>query len=691
MQSLWTSTRRTRARSAMQCLLLALLYGCAGMSAVSSKEGQEDQEIAVDFEGNGTLTDRELYRHIEDSLIAFASEPGRTAIAFDAAQDLQDYYLTRGFPDANVRHVIRGDSVRNGPGRMLAFEIAEGQRVVVRKLELGGNILFSDDELLPLWSRTQSGLLGLSDPFFVAADLRTFAASIVARYRSTGFLDATVDGPMVARERSTSSATVALHVHEGARYLTDQVLVVESLRVDGFDAKGAVGQPYDAVALRGLRIRLQRALEDDGYAVPEIRTVTEVDRAQHTVRVRFEGDRGERRRVASIRLRGNERTVDWLLHRKIAQDRGAWYHGGKVEQSVQDLYATGLFSSVSVQQSVDDQNQLDLEFLVEEAASRDLSFLLGYGSYERARGAVYASENNLFGLGQRLRVGGRVSAKSWSGDATWTEPSLFGSDTSLSVTGFIKERQEPSFTDVSEGVTTALSRRLFPFTQARVGYAFESRDARDVDASVVGASPQTFRIGQVFAELVYDDRDSPLFPSEGQRHAVRFERAGSAFGGSINLSRLTVASSIHVALPWKDWTIGGAFEAGLVWDLDADPLPVQERFFNGGNDSVRSFREAQLGPTGAAGVAIGGEYRNIVSVELRFPLFKALQGAVFGDAGNVGLNVHDYGFSDLRYGVGAGLRLALPIGPLRLDYSRNPDPDAGERTGTLHLSVGLPF
>jgi outer membrane protein assembly factor BamA len=290
-----------------------------------------------------------------------------------------------------------------------------------------------------------------------------------------------------------------------------------------------------------------------------------------------------------------------------------------------------------------------------------------------------------------VRLGGKVSMKSAGSDLTWSEPELFGTRTGLTVTGFVKEREEPSYTDVSQGVSTALSRRVFAHTQLRVGYSFENRDVRDADPSVVLDSQQQFRIGEVFAELVYDDRDSPLFPTSGQRHLVRYEYADEALGGQIALDRLVASASWHLPLFWDHWVLGFNAETGVVWNRQEQELPVQERFFNGGNDSVRSFREAKLGPRSASGDPIGGEYRNILSAELRFPIFRSLQGAVFADAGNVGVNVSDYGLSDLSWGLGAGLRLALPIGPLRFDGAINPDPKTGERQSTLHLSVGLPF
>jgi outer membrane protein assembly factor BamA len=328
---------------------------------------------------------------------------------------------------------------------------------------------------------------------------------------------------------------------------------------------------------------------------------------------------------------------------------------------------------------------------VEEVEAREVAFLAGYGSYEKARGAIILSDRNLFGLGQRLRLVGRASTKSWGTDATWTEPELLGTRTDLSVTTFLTEREEPAFTDFSWGTSTALSRRLLSYTQARVGYSFQERDASEVDPSVAATVNNDVTIGEVFTELIRDDRDSQIYPTSGHREVVRFEVASDALGGDVDFLRLTARADWHHELWWERWVLSLGAEGGWIWPGAEEPLPVQERFYNGGQSTVRSFREGKLGPLTPEGSPAGGEFRNVFNAELRFPIFRALEGAVFADAGNVGSEVEEYGLADLRYAVGGGLRLVLPIGPVRFDVGWNPHPEPEERNYTMHLAVGLPF
>ena len=124
---------------------------------------------------------------------------------------------------------------------------------------------------------------------------------------------------------------------------------------------------------------------------------------------------------------------------------------------------------------------------------------------------------------------------------------------------------------------------------------------------------------------------------------------------------------------------------------EATAIPIDERFFNGGATTVRSFGERDLGPHDNHGHPVGGEFFTVFNVEYTFPIFGELQGAIFTDAGNLLPTSEDVGLNNMRYAIGAGLRYKLPVGPIRLDYGVNPDPRAGEDFGAFHFSFGFAF
>ena len=165
--------------------------------------------------------------------------------------------------------------------------------------------------------------------------------------------------------------------------------------------------------------------------------------------------------------------------------------------------------------------------------------------------------------------------------------------------------------------------------------------------------------------------------------------------------------------------LGAGFVLGLRLDTGfivptrgSEDIPVSERFFTGGDSSVRSFEEQQLGPKGPTGDPLGGLASTVAGVEVRRRIVGNLAASVFADFGNVAPNRslegvdpatqdtadsstamwQDY-LKDFRAGVGFGLQYLTPLGPMRLDLAWNPDPRAaeGEAAFVWHFSVGMAF
>jgi outer membrane protein assembly factor BamA len=187
-----------------------------------------------------------------------------------------------------------------------------------------------------------------------------------------------------------------------------------------------------------------------------------------------------------------------------------------------------------------------------------------------------------------------------------------------------------------------------------------------------------------------DYRDSAVLPTRGWHLESPLE-IGAAVG---NLSTSYAKASLKGGWYHKlnsDYQLGLGGDVGvLIPSGDGQDLPIDLRLFNGGSRSVRSFPERQLGPT-VNDYATGGEATWNSNAELIRSLGGTLKAVAFFDAGTLSRSYDQLGSSDIELAIGLGLRLNLPIGPIRLEYGYNLTQDSGEPTGTLHFAIGITF
>jgi outer membrane protein assembly factor BamA len=215
------------------------------------------------------------------------------------------------------------------------------------------------------------------------------------------------------------------------------------------------------------------------------------------------------------------------------------------------------------------------------------------------------------------------------------------------------------------------------------------------------------------AQATYDSRSDLFFPLRGQRSFISAEYADSFLGSDITLTRLTGGVRFFYSLT-NSTVLAMRYRTGLIIPGKDDFIPpIAERFFNGGENTVRSFRQSELGPKDANGEPTGGLANNVINIELRQQLIGNLTGSLFFDYGNVSPNrtreergkptydsrsdimsdtFNEY-FKDFRPGVGFGLQYQLPVGPARIDFAWNPDQDTDrdEDFFVFHFSVGMAF
>ena len=120
-------------------------------------------------------------------------------------------------------------------------------------------------------------------------------------------------------------------------------------------------------------------------------------------------------------------------------------------------------------------------------------------------------------------------------------------------------------------------------------------------------------------------------------------------------------------------------------------MPIYERLYLGGGNNLRGFPFREVGPKDQFGEPIGGNSLARATVELTFPIIEKARGAIFYDTGFVNGESWSFGFNHIASDVGIGLRLDLPIGPLRIDYAWPLQRDGYNGSGRFNFSVGYQF
>ena len=670
------------------CLLLALASGaCRGPGGPDP----EDFTTEVRFLGERAVPEEELLGVAAEELFDRPGvEPTKIEVD-DAAFAVELSYRARGFPDARVEYELVA-----GPPPLAVFLIEEGPHYELAAVELQGARGLAAEELVALFPAPGSD--------YVVGDVQGAASALEDFYLQSGFLRVAVAEPDVRLDPAAGTAHVRVAIEEGPRF------VLRAIRIDGpggHDLSRAeaslgrsIGQPYTRRLAARLRAELVQLEADRGFPDAEVELEAQEDEESGAVSLVFTVRPGVRVRVTGVRLEGNEEVDDEVILERLAIEPGDLHRSSRVRESFRRLYETGLFQRVAIDLE-GEGTERTLVVDVDERPSLELRVEPGYGSYEGPRLVLGIAENDLFGTARRLRLDSAVGALAQRAKVELVEPWLLDTDLTAGVDVFANRREEPSFTSVEAGTGLTFTRRWTSSLRTSLGYRYRATRLDDVEVLTPEALEldQSVDVSSVAFTVEYDTTRDPFAARQGSRSRAQVEWASRRLGSEIEFVGAALVHSRYFALGERT-VLAVTGRGGAILPTAGDEIPLQLRLFLGGENSVRSYEEQQLGPKDTNGEPIGGELYALGSIELRRDLFGALSGAVFVDAGYVDARDLDEGTvtplslessSDGGMALGLGLRYLLPIGHVRLDGALNPNPGEDEDEIVVHLAVGMAF
>lgn len=579
-----------------------------------------------------------------------------------------------------------------GPnGLTLVYEVEPGPQATVARVEVRGLEGLSEAPALPAFV-TQPGQ-PLQDAL-VEQDARSLQEALVA----AGYGSARVEPDV---PDGGGNVAVVQRARPGPRTLVSEVGLTlaspASLGEPPPRLRLVTGQPYRESDVALDRAGLLAAYRNAGYQGVEVEA--RVEPSEAGVRVHFEVRPGPRSAIADVVVAGLADTRESVVRRSLGLQRGGPLSPHALLDAQRRLAGLGLFGRVAVRELDPDAGpERSVLVEVEEARRTVLAYGLGYAELEGLRGSVEWTRRNLFGLDRTLTLFGRYGTRGNRAFASYREPWLLGRSQELFLTGFREEENRESFSFIRFGGLVQTVRSLAPRTSLILRWTHQNTQLFRVlvPPDEIDRQYQTSITFGPSLSLIYDSRDDPLEPRRGRFLSSDLQLSVPGLGGT-RFVRGFVQAAAYNRLSSRALLAVGA-RLGLSATYGGEPgqrLPLPDRFFAGGDYSLRGFRTDTVGPLelGTSGqlVPTGGNALLLGNLELRFDLARGLTVAAFLDSGNVYPLVPDLTLSDLRASAGLGLRYRSPVGPLRLDWGYKLDRRLGESPSRLHVTIGHAF
>lgn len=533
------------------------------------------------------------------------------------------------------------------------------------------------------------------DLAFTEENLKRRKERLLNALEAMGYARAIVASEMIDKNGETGAVTVVLSVETGPLYRVGAVTVEvmdggpEFAADKGFES----GVPLNREWLRETRIRLLHTAYAAGFPDAQVRHFlgeeTGVSELELVQSIRFELQYGGAATLAGVRFEGDPETKQSVLRRQADLVVGDPLDPRLVDRARRRIMALGIHQQVEMAYESEGDDGRVAVYQLTPSARKELQLVGGWGSYEQARGGFRWSHKNPFGRAHRYTARVKQSFKSTLLAGSYRMPQVFGSDLEGYSEIEYSSREEISYDRTRQGGLVGVSTMLGSNGwRASVEYGWFVEEADNIAGSSLSLEDDAL-VASLGLSLSLDRRDNALAPTTGYNLFANLKTARNELGGDVNYQRLQVGAGFHQPLR-ESTLLHLGLRGGLLLGEESE-FPFGERFFSGGESSVRGYKEGEASPLNLNGEPIGAEAFWRVNVELEERVFRDVSLVMFGDA--VGVS-RDGGFGeDLEVlgSLGIGLRYQTAVGPVRLEYGHNLNPREADRSGKFHFSIGYPF
>jgi len=611
----------------------------------------------------------------------------------------------------------------------VVFDVNKGEKIKITKMNFIGASKLSQSDLEFDLANQEEDFLGWM-PFLHSGEAKVDQLAYDSHrvkdvYMKHGYLDAEVSKPLMRVDFGSYKAEVDYKIKEGVRYRVGTITITQKIAgLKPKDLKNMLalkeGKYFNIKRMRKDMQKLEEEVGNHGFAYVKINPKMHKDAKTKTINLNYVVQEGVPVTINDVLISGNHTTKDRVIRRYIYLAPGDKFNARDLKDSKNALGRTGFFEKVDVQSQRISENKINLLVTVKEAPTGTISAGGGYGSYEGLMLNASVSDKNIFGSGINASLGFDISKISTNYNLSFTNPRLWDSLYSLSLSLYKKKYEYYNFTQDQLGGSLVLGREFMRYFRASVGVGYVDNQSEENNNQIVGQDGnQTFidRYGfyndkykktSLFFNVSFDNTDDFYTPREGMIAAVNFEYAslaGDDFNATVGSGEENgfgkfVKTSAKLGLYYGmedlidyDLILRLKARATVLSSGDNEKLPIAEKLYMGGIGSVRGYDPYSLTPLKDANdlnSRIGGKKRASATVEASIPLSKAakMRLAFFYDYGMIGEN----DFTEIkRSSAGVVIEWQSAFGPINLVFAKALDDEPGDRTATFEFSMGTKF
>lgn len=652
------------------------------------------------FDGNQQLSDDKLQEKTTIRSQSFLDQQQ----AKESAEKIRLAYQEDGYYSAQVIPIVQ---TLDEDRKRLTFFVKEGDRAKVKTVLFDGAKSVTKKELFKTMATREWVYLlsNFTDAGILKRDeMNNDVERIREVYLNKGFLNIQVGLPTMELTPDKKWFIITYPIVEGEPFTVSEIgfrgntVFEEPELLVGSKIK--TGEVFQRAKVRDEITRITDLYGAKGYAFTDVNPTVTPDQDKKTARVLLHIKEGELIRIREIQITGNDRTRDNVIRRELRLDEQDVIDTVAIKRSFQRLNNLNFFETVEILPKPVDADKVDLDVKVKEKSTGQFSVGGGYSTLDQLTAVVDITEGNVGGNGYMGRIRGQLGQRRSLGTITFRNPYLNDSLTSMqadvysSVTNYLTYFEDKSGASLTFGrwFSEFTSASIAPFAE-RLRFYNPQENAPEIILLQIGQQTTTgFR-----SSVARDSRDYYLDPRTGMRNAINFDLGTPYLGGSNNYVKYAFDTIYYVPLPY-DIRNAFRFRIGAAEGLGNKPIPLTERFFVGGINTMRGFQFGRAGPLTSQGTLIGANRELIFNYDFIFTVSQEakLNAVIFFDYGK--------GFADgerfslnLRKAAGLEGRWISPFGPLRAAYGINlaPLPEApgqpGERKGVFEFSVGSLF